>query len=208
MQDNRSASAAQAARPSGDEGASEGARVARQPSFLGARSARHSGAGDGEAHGGGTPPLHGEAGAASLASAPAGDHTTAPDDARTATPARASTGPAHDVDATKPSDRFPASWRDDLSGPDKAFRKTLDRFDSPAALARAYKELTTRLSSGDLRSTKPPPDNATPEQVAAWRAEQGLPQNAAAYVEGCSLATARCPARPRRRCSRRSPRRR
>jgi hypothetical protein len=79
---------------------------------------------------------------------------------------------------------FPESWREDLAGDDKAFRKTLDRFDSPAALAKAYKELTVRLSSGDLKATKPPPGNATPEQLAAWRAEQGLPQSAAAYVDG------------------------
>ncbi len=181
MQDNRSAPAAQAARPSGDEGASE-ARPVR----------RHSAGEGGPAHGGGTPPLHGEADAASLP----GDYTAgaAPtDDDRTMAPAHAAAGPAPDVDAKKPPDRFPESWRDDLAGPDKAFRKTLERFDSPATLARAYKELTTRLSSGDLRSTKPPSDNATPEQVAAWRAEQGLPQNAAAYVEGLQLGDGTVP---------------
>jgi hypothetical protein len=182
MQDNRSAPAAQAARPSGDEGAPEGAR-------------RHGAGEGGEAQGNGTLPLLGEADAASSASASAGKRSagTAPDDARTAAPAHASAGPGPDVDAKKPPDRFPDSWRDDLAGPDKAFRKTLDRFDSPTALAKAYKELTTRLSSGDLRSTKPPPDTATPEQVAAWRAEQGLPQNAAAYVEGLQLGDGTVP---------------
>src|SRR5262249_23484412 len=88
---------------------------------------------------------------------------------------------------------FPESWREDLAGGDKAFRKTLDRFDTPSALAKAYKELTARLSSGDLKAVKPPPDNATPEQVAAWRAEQGLPQNAAAYVEGLQLGDGTVP---------------
>src|SRR5229473_1132430 len=82
---------------------------------------------------------------------------------------------------------FPESWREGLAGGDKTFRKTLDRFDSPAALAKAYRELTARLSSGDLKATKPPPDNATPEQLAAWRAEQGLPQSATAYVDGLQL---------------------
>lgn len=82
---------------------------------------------------------------------------------------------------------FPESWRDDMARGDKAFRKTLDRFESPAALAKAYKELTARLSSGDLKATKPPPDNATEEQIAIWRAEHGLPQTAAAYVEGLKL---------------------
>jgi len=82
---------------------------------------------------------------------------------------------------------FPESWREDLAGGDKAFRKTLDRFETPAALAKAYKELTARLSSGDLKATKPPPDNATPEQIAVWRGEQGLPQGAAAFVDGLQL---------------------
>ena len=64
----------------------------------------------------------------------------------------------------------------------------LDRFDSPAALAKAYRELTTKLSSGELRAVKGPGDNATPEQVAAWRTAHGLPENAEAYVSGLKLA--------------------
>src|SRR6516164_5440115 len=89
--------------------------------------------------GGAAPPLHREADAASVSAAPAQDNT----------------GPQ--PDAKKSPGRFTDSWRDDLAGPDKAFRKTLDRFDSPAALAKAYRELTARLSSGDLKATKPPP---------------------------------------------------
>jgi hypothetical protein len=85
-------------------------------------------------------------------------------------------------------DTFPENWRHDMAAGDKAFLKTLDRFDSPAALAKAYKELTARLSSGDLKAAKPLGDNATPEQVAAWRADHGLPENAATYVSGLKLA--------------------
>src|SRR6266481_3686098 len=82
---------------------------------------------------------------------------------------------------------FPETWRQDLAGSDKAFRKTLDRFESPVALAKAYRELTARLSSGELKATKPPPDNATSEQIAVWRAEHGLPQSADAYMDGLQL---------------------
>jgi hypothetical protein len=103
--------------------------------------------------------------------------------AKSAAPMPRNAAPVSEPDAKT----FPESWREDLAGGDKAFRKTLDRFDSPAALAKAYKELTVRLSSGDLKATKPPPDNATPEQLAAWRAEQGLPQSATAYVDGLQL---------------------
>jgi len=44
-----------------------------------------------------------------------------------------------------------------------------------------------REVQGELKSTKPPPDTATPEQVAAWRDEHGLPESAAAYVDGLEL---------------------
>jgi hypothetical protein len=144
--------------PSGSgEGATEGALATYLPS-----ADDH-----GKAHGGGTPPLQGDV--ASLLS----------DSARDAPDGKPPSGRA--------PQSFPESWRDDLAGADRAFRRTLDRFDSPAALAKAYKELTTRLSSGDLKATRPPPADATPEQAAAWRAEQGLPRDAAAYVEGLQL---------------------
>jgi len=61
------------------------------------------------------------------------------------------------------------SWRHDMAAGDNAFLKTLDRFDSPAALAKAYRELTAKLSSGELRAAKPPRQDASPEQIAAWR---------------------------------------
>jgi hypothetical protein len=116
---------------------------------------------------------------------------------KSTTPARGSAEPAPQPDAKKSpegfADKFPNFWREDMAGGDKAFRKTLDRFESPAALAKAYKELTARLSSGELKATKPPPGNATPEQIAAWRAEQGLPRDAAAYVEGLQLGDGTVP---------------
>jgi hypothetical protein len=96
-------------------------------------------------------------------------------------------------DTSRESSSRDASWRDELAGSDKAFRRTLDRFDSPASLAKAYRELTTRLSSGDLKATKPLPADATPDQVAAWRAEQGLPRDAAAYVEGLQFGDGTVP---------------
>jgi hypothetical protein len=163
MQDNRSAPASHLAQPPNDEAA--------------AASLSSAPAGD-EAAGG----------------APGGDRTDPPaaPQMRSAAPERAGIEPAPPPDEKKspgrfPEERFPESWRDHLAGSDKAFRKTLDRFESPTTLAKAYKELTARLSSGDLKATKPPPDNATPEQIAAWRADQGLPQDAAAYVDGLQL---------------------
>ncbi len=96
---------------------------------------------------------------------------------------------ASDAAAENLAKAFPDNWRHDMAGGDKSFLKTLDRFESPAALAKAYRELTARLSSGELRATRGPGDKATPEQIAAWRAEQGLPESAAAYVDGLTSAT-------------------
>jgi hypothetical protein len=128
------------------------------------------------------------------ANAPAASAPPTPARNAATTPARANPEPAHQPGAKKSSDTspeaFPAAWREDMAGGDRAFRKTLDRFENPAALARAYKELTARLSSGDLRA---PPANATPEQVAAWRTEQGLPRDAAAYVAGLQFGDGTVP---------------
>jgi hypothetical protein len=82
---------------------------------------------------------------------------------------------------------FSDAWRQDMAAGDRAFLKTLERFENPAAVAKAYKELTTRLSAGELRAVRPPGDNATPEQLAAWRTAHGLPESAEAYVTALDL---------------------
>jgi hypothetical protein len=69
---------------------------------------------------------------------------------------------------------WPEDWRTQLAGEDRDFLKTLDRFTDPAALAKSYRELRARMSSGE--GPKPLPENATPEQKAEWRKENGLPE--------------------------------
>jgi hypothetical protein len=83
---------------------------------------------------------------------------------------------------------WPDNWRDNLAGDDKAYRARLDRFDSPAALAKSYRELEAKVSSGELKAPpKPLAADAKPEEVAAWRKEQGLPENADGYVAALAL---------------------
>jgi hypothetical protein len=119
--------------------------------------------------------------AAAAAAAPASE-TTAAGAAPAVQPAPAER--SADV-GERPS--FPDTWRQDMAAGDKTFLKTLDRFDSPAALAKAYKELTTKLSAGELRAVRPPAADATPEQLAAWRTAHGLPESAEAYLAGLAL---------------------
>jgi len=169
MPDNRFAPASHFAKAAEDEVSAPDKGVASAPSEL---------------SGGGLP---GTAAAGTGGGAPVGRRSdaavTADPQAKDAAPTSRTASPPPEPAAKT----FAESWREDLAGGDKAFRKTLDRFENPVALAKAYKELTARLSSGDLKATKPPPGNATPEQIAVWRAEQGLPQSATAYVDGLQL---------------------
>jgi hypothetical protein len=85
---------------------------------------------------------------------------------------------------------FPEKWREELSGGDAAFAKTLERYASPKAFADAHRALVAKISSGELKNVaKAPPEGATPEQVAEWRKEAGLPSEPKGYVDGIKLPT-------------------
>lgn len=70
-------------------------------------------------------------------------------------------------------------WRAQLAGDDTKLRERLNRFASPADLARSYRSLEQKLSSGEYRRGLP--ETATDEEKAAWRQEQGIPQHADGY---------------------------
>jgi len=97
--------------------------------------------------------------------------TTATTEAPAASGTLATTDPVEKV-ATAPAD-WPEDWRAKLAGEDKAYIKTLERYASPADLAKAHRELQARMSRGELKAGLKP--DATPEEVAAWRKENGLP---------------------------------
>lgn len=90
--------------------------------------------------------------------------------------------------AAAPAD-YPADWRERVAGDDKAYLNTLKRYGSVPDALKALRELQLRVSAGELRApVKPPAADATPEQVAAWRKDQGLPDKAADYVTNLKLA--------------------
>ena len=66
-----------------------------------------------------------------------------------------------------------------MAGEDKDYRKQLDRFDSPEAVARAYREAQKKISQG-IKAPSLKPD-ATPEEIAAYREAAGIPAEASAY---------------------------
>lgn len=75
---------------------------------------------------------------------------------------------------------WPDDWREKLAGDDAAYLNTLKRFNSPADLAKSYREAQRRLSAGEVK--KALPDNPSPEELAAWRKENGLPETPDAYT--------------------------
>ena len=83
---------------------------------------------------------------------------------------------------------FPEKWREELAGGDTAFQKVLERYTSPKAFADAHRALVAKVSSGELKNVaKAPPADATPEQIAEWRKEAGIPTEAKGYVDGLKL---------------------
>ena len=75
-----------------------------------------------------------------------------------------------------------------MAGGDEAAAKILERYASPKAFLEAHLGLVKKISSGELKgAAAAPPENATPEQLAEWRKEQGLPVEAKGYVDAIKL---------------------
>lgn len=75
--------------------------------------------------------------------------------------------------------KWPDTWRQEIAAGNEKELKRLERFDSPAAVFRSLRSLEQRLSSGELRSSLP--KDAKPEEIAKWRAENGIPESPEKY---------------------------
>ena len=79
---------------------------------------------------------------------------------------------------------WPEKWRDEIATAlkpnDAKFRERLDRFASPIEIARSYLAAEQKLSTGEQKPVGPPKD-ATPEQIGAWRKENGVPEKPENY---------------------------
>lgn len=125
-------------------------------------------------------------------STPAPSPATAPAITPAPTPAPAPTTLADGAIGTAPpvvsSTAFPDNWRGQIAGEDKGALERLNRFASPNDLFKSYRELETKISSGQLKAPPQPlPANATDEQKAQWRQTNGLPDKPEAYVEKLAL---------------------
>ncbi|WP_159074571.1 hypothetical protein [Yersinia massiliensis] len=108
---------------------------------------------------------------------------TAPVTTTEATP-QPSTLNTPDKATVAPVAEFPDDWRDKLAGDDQKYRKQLERYASPQALAKAHKELQSKVSSGELLKAAKLPENPTPEELSAWRKDNDVPEKATDYLSG------------------------
>lgn len=70
-------------------------------------------------------------------------------------------------------------WRVAMAKGDDKIAKRLERYASPEAVTEALIAAQTKISSGQLKT--PLPQNATAEQVKAWREENGIPETPDKY---------------------------
>jgi hypothetical protein len=104
-----------------------------------------------------------------------------------ANPGAAGADPANPnpgADPAKPADPpknwYPDDWRKHYSGGDEKLGKRLERFTTPDGVLKSWLAAEQKITSGEYkRSAKP--ENASPEQLAQWRLESGIPDKAEAY---------------------------
>lgn len=85
---------------------------------------------------------------------------------------------------------FPDNWRQLLAGDDKDALKTLERYTDPKALWAKIVNQEKALRGKQERPAKPGKD-ATPEQIAAWRKAEGVPETAEGYLAALKLPDGR-----------------
>lgn len=89
--------------------------------------------------------------------------------------------PADPAGDTPPASDFEKDWRSALSKGDGDLLKFLGRYQSPDSAIKKFKEINDDIKAGKYR--KPIGDDATDEEKAAYRKEQGIPDTADGYYD-------------------------
>lgn len=77
---------------------------------------------------------------------------------------------------------WPEDWRAKLAGQDEKLGKQLQRFQSPADVVKSWREAQKLISSGEYKKAALDP-NASPEDIAEFRKDRGIPETADGYLE-------------------------
>lgn len=80
-----------------------------------------------------------------------------------------------------PIQMWPEDWREQIAGNDPKYLKALSRYASVKDVANALVAAQNRIRSGELLPALK--ENATPDELASWRTEAGIPLEATAYPD-------------------------
>lgn len=78
-----------------------------------------------------------------------------------------------DTTKTEAQPSWPDQWRSLMSGGDEKTLKRLERFTDPSAVFKSYTQLEAKMNGGNL--TAKLPEKPTPEELTAWRKDNGIP---------------------------------
>lgn len=81
--------------------------------------------------------------------------------------------------ADDPAALWPEDWRQRYAGEDEKKLKQLERYASPQAALDALFAAQAKIRSGELKTALKP--DATPEEVAQWRSDNGIPESPDKY---------------------------
>jgi hypothetical protein len=81
----------------------------------------------------------------------------------------------------EPTKGWGDNWRQQYAGEDAKLLQRLERYQSPKAALDALISAQNKIQSGELR--KPLGESATPEEIAAYRQQNGIPEKAEGYFE-------------------------
>lgn len=98
-------------------------------------------------------------------------------------PAAPAPEPAVPPTPAAPTPAAPAdqSWRERVANGDPEVLKMTGRYNSEHDFAKGFQALRTKLDSGEYKKNIPFPEKGTPEQIAEWRKESGIPESPDKY---------------------------
>jgi len=92
-------------------------------------------------------------------------------------------------DGASAAGKWPDKWREMLAGNDEKMLNALKVIGSPTDLGKSWRSAQVMISSGELKKANKLTADATPEQVAAWRKENGIPETPDKYdLSGVEIA--------------------
>lgn len=71
------------------------------------------------------------------------------------------------------------NWRERIAGDDQKALQRLQRFPDVGSVFKSFRELETKLSSGQVKQSLP--ENPTPEQISEYRQANGIPEKPTDY---------------------------